>query len=140
MHNTTTVLFLIRDDLRAIRVSYDDGKSRESIKKTFLRDIAVGDFVTVETDTRWSATVCKVVAVDVEVDLDSTEKVGWIFGKVDMAELDRLKAVEAKSLEIIREAELRKRKRELRDTLMAECRAELMQIAGPAPADTPPGA
>lgn len=124
--NSSTVLFLVNDDLRAIRVSYEDGsKNKETIKKTFLHDLKVGDYVLVETGTRWMATVCKVVAVDVEVDLDTTDEVGWIFAKAELDELSRLKEQESAALSIIREAERRRRKAELRDNILSQCGEEL---------------
>jgi len=127
--NSSTVLFLVNDDLRAVRVSYDDGgKSKETIKKTFLNDLRVGEFVLVETNTRWCAAVCKIITVGVEVDFDSSDDVGWVFARVDLAELDRLKAEEQAALAIIREAEKRKRKEDLRATILAQCGNELKAL------------
>lgn len=127
--NSSTVLFLVNDALRAVRVSYEDGgKSKETIKKTFIQDLKPGEYVLVETGTRWLATVCKVVEFDVEVDLDSDAEVGWVFARADVAELERLKTEEAAALSIIREAEKRKRKAALRATILDQCGDQLKAL------------
>ncbi len=119
--NHTSVIFLLDDQIpvRAMRVSYEqsDAHSKNSIKKTLDPDIAVGDFVLVETGTRWGATICKVVAADVEVDLDSDEQVKWIFAKVDLKRRDELIAMEKKLIEAVKEGERRDRKQQLRESL-----------------------
>lgn len=129
VENPSTVLFLINDDIRAVRVSYEDNnRSRETIKKTFLQDLKVGDYVLVETDTRWGATVCKVVAVNVEPDFTSSERIGWIFGRAPLEDLESLKAQETQALTIINEAQKRKAKEELRKTIMDAAGADLKQL------------
>lgn len=127
--NSSTVLFLVNDALRAVRVAYEDGgRSKETIKKTFIADLMPGEYVLVETSTRWSATVCKIVKTDVEVDLESDESVGWVFARVDMAELDRLKDEESRAVSIIREAERREKKERLRETILRQCGPELKSL------------
>ena len=129
IENTSTVLFLINDDIRAIRVAYEDGgKNRETVKKTFLRDLAIGDYVLVETETRWGATVCRVVALDVEVDFTSTERIGWIFAKAPLDDLEKLKEQETSALQIINEARKREAKEKLRETIMAQCGSQLKAL------------
>jgi hypothetical protein len=116
--NYSNVLFLITDKLRAIRVSYEDGAKNHTIKKTFDPLVKVNDFVIVETNTRHNMTVCKVVAVDVEVDFNSDEQLGWIIARVDMEEFDRIKKQEMDAVSIIKEAEKAEQKQELRRKVM----------------------
>lgn len=129
VENPSTVLFLVNDDLRAIRVSYeDDGRSKQTIKKTFLTDLKVGDYVLVETETRWGATVCKVAALNVEPDFSSSTPVGWVFAKINLEELNRLKEEEQRALTIIMEARKREAKETLRKTILAQCGDELKAL------------
>ena len=129
--NESTVLFLVNSSLKAVRVSYEDsGRNKETIKKTFMDDLKVGDYVLVETETRWNAAVCKVVAVNVEVDFDDEEtKVGWVFSKVDLTKLDSLREIEKGAVALIREARLREKKQTLLNTLQSHCGNELLQLA-----------
>ena len=129
--NESTVLFLVNSSLKAVRVSYEDsGRNKETIKKTFMDDLKVGDYVLVETETRWNAAVCKVVAVNVEVDFDDEEtKVGWVFSKVDLTKLDSLREIEKGAVALIREARLREKKQTLLNTLQSQCGNELLQLA-----------
>lgn len=123
------MLFLVNDDVKAVRVAYEEaGRNKETLKKTFMDDLKVGDYVLVETDTRWQATVVKVVATGQEVDLNCTEKLGWVFAKVDMAALDDLRAEEERILAIIREAEKREAKEALKAKIMRQCGPELRQL------------
>ena len=128
LENPSTVLFLVNDDLRAVRVSYEEGRGQETIKKTFLTDLKVGDYVLVETETRYGATVCKVAALNVEVDFASPTKVGWVFSKIDLEQLDRLKEEETRALSIINEARKREAKAALRQTILAQCGEELKAL------------
>lgn len=126
--NFSNVLFLVSDDVRAIRVSYEDAGKNQTIKKTLDHTITVGDFVVVETNTRWNMTVCKVTAVDVEVDFDSDDQIGWIVAKVDIAAFDAIKEQERRAVELIREAERREKKEGLRVTLEKYTGAELKAL------------
>jgi len=126
--NFSNVLFLVSDDVRAIRVSYEDAGKNQTIKKTLDHTITVGDFVVVETNTRWNMTVCKVTAVDVEVDFDSDDQIGWIVAKVDIAAFDAIKEQERRAVELIREAERREKKEGLRATLEKYTGAELKAL------------
>lgn len=139
--NESTVLFLVNSDLRAVRVSYEaEGRNKETIKKTLIQDLKVGDFVMVETDTRWNAAVCKVVAVNVEIDFDDDDlKVGWVFGRVDLTQLDALRETEKRAVSLIREARLRQKKAALLDTLNSQCGEELLQLTADASALTSSG-
>lgn len=114
--NYSNVILLICDEARAVRVSYEDN-SKTTIKKTIDPEIKVGDYVNVETGTRWNMTVCKVVEVDVEVDFDSDEDLGWIISKVDLAQFDDIKAQELAAIQAIKEDEKRKKRESIQEQL-----------------------
>lgn len=116
--NYSNVLFLISDDVRAIRVSYEDNGRNNTIKKTFDANIKVGDYVIVETNTRYNMTVCKVVECDVEVDFDSDDQLGWIIARVDLDEFDAIKKQEEVAVAVIKESEKRDKKEALRASIM----------------------
>jgi len=121
--NYSNVLFLIDSRLKAVRVAYEPGSNRNDTTKRYREDkigkLAVNDYVLVETETRHNATVCRVSQLGIEVDPDSEEKVGWVFGKVDLQMLDDLKAEEEQAIALLRQAENRKRKEEIRGSILA---------------------
>ena len=98
-----------------MRVRYDEeyAKNKDTIKKTFDKNLKVGDYVVVETDTRYKMTVCKIIAADVEVDFESNDHIGWIITKVDLEEFDQIKEQENAALAALQEAEKAKKKREM---------------------------
>lgn len=134
MQNQSTVLILLNQELlggalHTVRVSYDENvKNQHTIKKTFISDLKPGEFVTVQTGTRYNATVCKVVDVDVEVDFDSDTPIGWVFGRVDMAALEKLCAEEARILGVIRDAELKERREKLKAAVLSQLGGTLPQL------------
>ena len=92
--NYSKAIFLFaEDDARALLVDYQpkienagpdaDPRHRDNWKmvKTLDPDIKKGDFVVVETDTRWGMTVVRVCETDVEPDLDEDEPIKWVVGK-----------------------------------------------------------
>lgn len=121
--NYSNVILLICDDARAIRVSYEDN-SKTTIKKTIDPHIKKGDYVVVETGTRWNMTVCKVVETDVEVDFDSDEELGWIIERVDMDRFDNIKVQETAAIQAIKEDEKRKKREAIQ--------AQLRDVTNPA--------
>lgn len=129
--NKSTVLFLVNDSLKAVEVAYDEsGQNKKTIKKTFRDDLKVGDYVLAETNTRWNAAVCKITRINVQIDFESAEPVGWVFATVDMNQLDSLRKLEEEALLIIEEADRRKRKAEMRKTVMENCGNELAALTG----------
>lgn len=134
MQNKSTVLILLNQELlggalHTVRVCYDEGgKNQHTLKKTFISDLKPGEFVIVETNTRHNATVCKVVETDVEVDFDDDTPIGWVFARVDMEALDKLRGEEARILQIIVDAELKERREKLKNTVLAQLGGALPQI------------
>lgn len=122
--NLSTAVFLINDTARAILAIYEkdekDRKAPRTMFKTFDPTIKVDDYIVVPSGTRHGITTVKVVEVDVEVDFDSSTKVDWVIGKVEMADYEQIKAQEEAALEAIRSAEKAKKKRELREALFLD--------------------
>lgn len=120
--NYTTVIFLINKHVRCVVATYEEEvttKIKRTPFKTFDKDIQIGDFVVVPTNTRHGMTVCKIVECDVDVDFDATEPMAWIVRKIDRSEYDRVLAEEADAVQKIRSAEAQKKRGELRDALLA---------------------
>ena len=132
--NPSTMIFLANPDVRAIAVIYEDidinrdttkmkyspeylsgGRLPEgaTIFKTMDKDIKINDFVIVPTNTRHGMTVCKVVAVDVTVDYNSSEQCHWIVDKVDTTRFESLRQQEDAMIIAIREKRVDKERRAL---------------------------
>jgi len=137
--NYSNVLFLISDAVRAIRVAYEDNGRNNTIKKTFDKTVKVGDYVIVDTNTRWNMTVCKVSEVDVEVDFDSDDQLGWIIAKVDLDEFDSIKKQEETAIAVIKESEKRDKKEALRASIMRSAGSQLKALPSFNVDDTPEG-
>ncbi len=131
--NYSTVIFLLDDEIpiRAMRVSYEENGRKDTIKKTLDQDLKVEDFVLVETGTRYGATVCKIAAADVEVDLESDEEIGWIFAKADMEALENIKAMERSMINTVKEGEKKRKKEALKESLGGAVQENLKAIAAP---------
>jgi hypothetical protein len=123
--NLSTAIFLVNNDVQAVRVSYDvdaEGKPVGNLGtfKTFDKGLEVGAFVVVPTDTRHRMTVCRVEAVGVEVDLDSPVQMNWLVGQVDSAAFEAIATQEQAVIERIKAAEVTRKKRELAEKLLAD--------------------
>lgn len=121
MHPSYNV-FLINDEVRAIGVVYEPGDNVvPTLFKTFDPDIKVDDYVVIETDTRFKMTVGRVKEVDIEVDLEAAStKIGWIVDVVDRRTFLDIVDQEKEADEMIRNAQKRKKREELRDALIAD--------------------
>ena len=119
--NYSTAIFLISDQARAVNVTYEkDEYAPKTMFKTLDPNIKVDDYVTVPTDTRHKMTVCKVVEVDVEPDLESSREMKWIVGVVSTADFDQIKSQEGDAIARIKSAEKTRKRKELRDALLAD--------------------
>ena len=125
----SNAIFLISDQARAVLVTYEsDDTAPKTMFKTLDPNIKVDDFVTVPTGTRHKMTVCKVVEVDVEPDLESSTDMKWIIGVVNKADFDQIKSHESDAIAKIRSAEKARKRRELRDALLADVGEELKSL------------
>lgn len=119
--NYTRAIFLISDDVRAVMVTYEDTENApRTMYKTFDQSIKVDDYVVVPTDTRHKMTVCKVVEVDVDPDIESGSKLEWLVGTVDRASFVDIKRQEDEAIDKIKSAEKRRKREELRKALLAD--------------------
>ncbi len=119
--NYSTAIFLISDQARAINVTYESGDNApKTIFKTLDPNIKVDDFVTVPTKTRHHMTVCQVVEVDIDLDLDCSTEMDWIIGTVNRADFEQIKSQEGDAIAKIKSAEKRRKRRELKDALLAD--------------------
>ena len=117
------ILFVINDAARAVKLNYDplevraSGEVSTSLGKTLDHTLEVGDFVVVESDTRHGITVAKIVEVDVDVDVESSTPIRWIFQKIDNEQREGVLAAEAEAQRQVREVELRRKRERLRKAM-----------------------
>ncbi len=126
--NYSTAVFLINDKVRAVKAQYEPGGGL-TIFKTLDQGIKVDDLVVVPTDTRHKMTVVKVLHVDVDVDMDSNVQLAWVVTKLDLSDYDRVLEEEKKAIEVIRSAETRKRRNELRANIFKDQEEKLNDLA-----------
>jgi len=144
--NYTTAIFLINPKVRAVMVSYEPspsdpkGGASKTLYKSMDQELYVGDFVVVPTNTRWKSTVGRVEEVDVDYDLESATEVQWIIGAVAMAPYEQTLKMEQDMIVKIRSAEVRKKREDLRDKLLADndaLRDLVIENGGPVPLAPP---
>lgn len=119
--NYSTAILVMNTDARCVKVIYEPDtehtKQTREMFKTFDKTLKVDDFVVVPTGTRFNLTVCKIVAVDVDDWMDTNKELGWVVGRVDMADANKVKAWEATAIEGLKDAEKRKRRREMQQSM-----------------------
>lgn len=119
--NYSTAILVMNTDARCVKVIYEPDtehtKQPREMFKTFDKTLRVDDFVVVPTGTRFNLTVCKIVAVDVDDWMDVSKELGWVVGRVDMADANKVKAWESSAIEGLKDAEKRKRRRELQASM-----------------------
>ena len=126
--NYSTAVFLINDKVRAIACTYEEDGPK-TIFKTLNAEIGVDDLVIVPTNTRHMMTVCKVTAVDVDVDYDSSTQMSWIIDTVDTTDYDVVLGQEAQAIEAVKSAEKRRRKDELRAAVFKDQEESMKSLA-----------
>jgi hypothetical protein len=126
--NYSTAVFLINNDVRAVVGIYESEDDLLLSKKPFSRitfktldsTIKVGDFVVVPTDTRHKMTVVKIVEVDTDIDFDSNTQINWVISTLDKTSYEKTLALEQTAIAVMKSAELRKKKSELRDSVFKD--------------------
>ncbi len=125
--DSTKIVFLINDQVRLIKVSYDpadvpapNAVKRDYMFKTLDQSIKVDDLVVVETGTRHGLTVCKVTEVDLDVDFNDGISLKWAFHRVDSALIEDTRAKEAEAISAAKRAELKRQRAQLREGIFAE--------------------
>jgi predicted Mrr-cat superfamily restriction endonuclease len=127
--NYSTAVFLINDSVRAIACTYESAdNSPRTIFKTFDQSIKKDDFVLVPTETRHKMTVCKVVEVDVEPDIETTQQMNWIIGPVERDDYERTLEQEKAAIDTMKQAEKNRRRDELRKSLLAHVEGEIKAL------------
>jgi len=141
IHNYTTAIFLVNSSVTA---HYEPDpvngpKAKRETFKTFDSSLKKGDIISVPSTTRHQVTTAMVDEVGVSVDLDTTEKVRWVIGKVDLVAFEKVKAQEDALINKMKNAEAHHRQEELRKKLLASLPADalngtdLVNVALPAP-------
>lgn len=120
--NYSTAVMLINENIRAILCSYETDKDGNGVKpftmyKTLDHSMKIGEFVVVPTNTRHKMTVCKVEAVDVDVDDEDPTHVDWVVGKISLVEHDTIKSEENKWIIELKESEKRAKKEEIKNKM-----------------------
>ncbi len=124
--NFSTSIFLVDDSVRAVAGTYDtDGKT--CIFKTRDKMIRVGDIVVVPSGTRHNFTTFKITEVDVPVDYDQAAKMEWVVSRVDMEEYKKTIDHETSVVQVVKSAEQRKRRDELKAAIFAD-QSELAKL------------
>ena len=127
--NYSTTIFLISNQVRAVNVTYEAGENAsKKMFKTLDQDIKVDDYVVTPTDTRHKMAVCKVVDVDVEPDLESSVRIEWILGVVNTVDSDQVAQQEDDAITRIKSAEKNRKRKELRDALLADVGSDLEKL------------
>lgn len=126
--NYSTAVMLINPSIRAVKGQYEENGSPETFK-TIDQDLQIGEMAVVESGTRWNMTTVKISEVDVDVDFDSSKKMGWVVGKVNTDDHEKLKTMEDAAIELIKKGELRKRREDIKkNTLDAVVAGEIDKL------------
>jgi uncharacterized protein (DUF2344 family) len=132
--NYSTAIFLINKNARAIRASYENvagGATYDGAKyvfKTLDPDIAVDDYIVVPTETRHLMTVVKVAEVDVDLDLESSQEIKWVVGKINVEAYEELLKQEQQAIKKIKSAVMRKKRSELAEDLFTDNLEEIKAL------------
>jgi len=126
--DNSKIVFLINDQARAIMATYEDTAGAEMFK-TLDHSIEVGDFVVVQSTTRHKMTVVKVTAVDVDVNFDSTTPLKWIVQAINIKDFDATINAETQAISAVQQAELRRKKEELRKTMFADNEESIARLS-----------
>ena len=132
--DASKIVFLINDQVRLIKVSYEPlGANLDTANtsvnppipklysyKTLDQSVKVGDYVVVETATRHNLTVCRVEEVDLDVDFDDGISLKWAYHRVDTSVIEEIKANEAEAIAAAKRAELKRKREQLREGIFAE--------------------
>ncbi len=118
MDNSTIVL-LINDECRAVEGVYEEGGSK-TVFKTFDPTLSVDDYAVVQSSTRHEMTTVQITAVDVDINFDTTKNLKWVVQKIDTSYFNTILAQEAEAITAVQAAERKRKKAELRKSLMAD--------------------
>jgi len=130
--NYSTAIMLFNDNIKAIRISYEDGGHSPGVFKTLDKSIEVDDLVIIPTDTRHKMTVVKVIEIDYDVDIADETNVQFIVGKVHIKAYDEILAQEKIWIDALKAGEKKRKRDELKEgmqNLYKDSGIESLQIA-----------
>ncbi len=126
--DNSRIVFLINDTVRAVMGKYEENGTPEMFK-TMDPSIAVDDLVVVQSGTRHGMTVVKVTATDVDVNFDASNTISWVVQRIDTAAFKNVLSQEGQAISAVQQAELRRKKQELRDTMFKDHEASIAALA-----------
>jgi hypothetical protein len=137
--NYSTAVFVLNDNVRAIKVIYEPNESYPTAKpspteyvfKTLDHTIEKDDLVVIPTSTRFGFTIGKVTETNVAVDTDSPTQLKWIAGVFDPAGHTDTLAMEANMIAKMQDIEKNKKRRELRAAMTADAEEAKILLASP---------
>lgn len=137
--NYSKAVFLINKDVRAVLAIYDADppdntinapKAKREMFKTMDPTLRVDELVVVPTDTRHLRTVVKITDVDVDVNFEASDQVKWIIGRAaDEGHYQHLMAAEADAIQRIKSAEIRKKREDLKATMLKDIEATGLELS-----------
>ena len=131
--DNSKIVFLINDSVTAVRAQYEPDAAGASPKtyvfKSFDTGLKVDDYAIVQTNTRFGLTIVKIVEVNVDVDFDSPTELKWLLQRVDLTAFKLMLAQEADAVSAVQQAELRRKKAELRATMFKDHEASILSLA-----------
>ena len=119
-------IFVTNENVKGLLAIYDfePADKPNTAKRTFFKTlddtIAVGDYLVVPSGTRHRMTTVKVVEIDVECDLADQTPVEWVIGRIDRRAYETLITREGEMLNVIRSAEKKKMRDELKAAVFAD--------------------
>lgn len=125
--DNSRIVFLLNDTVRAIKAQYEDGGAVE-VFKTFDGTLAVDDLVTVQSSTRHGVTVVKVKEINHQIDFDAATPIKWVVQKIDMKAFAKIIAQEAEAITAVQQAEMARRKDELRRTMVQNHESTILSL------------
>ena len=128
--DNSKIVFLINDSVTAVRAKYEDGNDTKTYTfKSFDSSVEVDDLAIVQSNTRHGYTVVKITEVNVDVDFDSPTELKWLVQKIDLAGFKQMLAQEAEAVSAVQQAELRRKKEELRRTMFKDHEERIASLA-----------
>lgn len=135
--DNSKIVFLINDQVRAVRAIYEEASNKTQpvhVFKTLDQTLAVDDLAVVESATRHGFTIVKLIEVDVDLNFDDPAETKWVVAGVRMEDFAAIKKQEAAAISAVQQAELRRKKAELRATMFKDHEESIAQLALATPA------
>lgn len=130
--DNSKIVFLINDQVRAVRAIYEEEaqtNQKKHVFKTLDQELAVDDLAIVETSTRHGYAVVKIVEADIDVNFDDPIELKWVVQRLDQSVYAGIKKQEAAAISAVQQAELRRKKAELRATMFKDHEESIAQLA-----------